>query len=145
MYHGLDVVVVEVTIGFEGVDTRETEIYFDSRNGSAVDYFDVEGVLESDITPHDGYLSLPFELGKTWDVTYTETFTASNETHQIREEYEVVGFEAVTVPAGAFMAFRVTSTDEDGKTFSYFYDPDLDMIVKFISIEEIVLESYNLM
>ena len=77
-------------------------------------------------------------------MTYTKTFTASNETHQIREEYQVVGFEAATVPAGAFIAFRVTSTDEDGETFSCFYDPDLDMNVKFISIEEIVLESYDL-
>ena len=144
MYRGLDVVVVEAAIEFTGADRRETEIYFDSRTGNAVAYFNEEGVLESDITPHDGYLSLPFEVGKTWEAIYTETFSASGEIHQVREDYEVVGFEEVTVPAGVFMAFQVTSTDEDGETSSYFYDPDLEMIVKFISMPEIVLESYDL-
>lgn len=55
-------------------------------------------------------LSFPLQLGKTWDLQYTEQHP--NKAHKFEKwdnKFTVVGFESVEVPAGQFKALKIES------------------------------------
>ena len=70
--------------------------------------------------PHTGELSLPLEVGKTWIATYV-AYHSSGEIAAATTKWEVVGFDDVTTPAGAFMAYRIVQTAPSDASFEFFF------------------------
>lgn len=62
-------------------------------------------------------LSFPLQIGKSWSIDWVDPRQSGNrQSAHIRETYKVVGWEDVTVPAGAFHALKIEangSVDED--------------------------------
>ena len=135
---------------FEG-ETWTLTTYLDARTGNTVADFDGD-TLQTEYVPHDGLLSWPLEVGKTWTATYTEIdYDGTGEevgSESVTAAHEVLAFEDVTTPAGSFMAYRIERTESssgDTDTSTYFYDPDLRLIVKWMDAEgEAVLVAHDL-
>lgn len=136
-YRGRKVVVLEdtgvVEVGEGAGDRFMITYYIDPDTSNTVAHMGDDGST-FDFTPHDGVLSLPLEVGKTWTASYTETFLYREVTETTEQEktYEVSSFEGVTTPAGTFMAYRVVQRDPVGSSFELFYDPDLALGVKTV-------------
>lgn len=137
-HRGREVLVIEVTYQF--ADSLETEVQLlDAETGNAVAYLDDDLVSDGpygEFVPHDGRFSFPMKVGNTWRATYTEIdyFDSGEET--VQDDWEVVAYEEVTVPAGTFIAYRLTLADASstnlrgGGTFSYWYAPEVGFFVK---------------
>ena len=158
-YRGREVSVVKVSGRF--VDPAHNYDYtdlWDAESGNTV-VSDLDSDHEIQYTPHLGWMSFPMKVGKDWRATYTERHTSTSQTcvdsadrslepvcetvkHTEEEvvwaDLEVVAYEAVTVPAGTFMAFRVTLTDSScdadpdciWDSGSYWYAPEVGYFVK---------------
>jgi len=69
---------------------------------------------------YTGVLPYPLEVGKTWEITETEslTMTSMGETEKETEKndytYRVETVEDITVPAGTFRCFKIVQYDESG-------------------------------
>ena len=132
-----------LVIVINSVLTTETDLQlWDAETGNEVasldEETDDEGVAE-EYDPHSGMLSFPMKVGNTWRAIYTyrETSTIFNEeeTYEQKEwqDWKVVAWEEVTVPAGTFMAFRVTLTGASYSgpyDFTYWYAPEIGFFVK---------------
>jgi hypothetical protein len=91
------------------------------------------------------YVALPFPLaaGKTWRAYVNATDPASGQTHRVRIDGKVLGWERVSVPAGEFDALVVrrivyagnedTTRGEENITEFDWYAPALGGIVKHVS------------
>ena len=135
-WRGRDVVVM-LGEGAAG-DSRTLTTYLDALTGNTVAEFDGEA-LQTEYTPHDGLFSWPLELGKTWTATYTETDYDGAEaelgSESVTAAHEVLAFTDVTTPAGSFRAYEIERTESSSAgtgTVTYFYDPDLGLIVKWV-------------
>ena len=145
-YRGREVLVIKGEYS-EGSET----LLHDAETGNQVAYLDDDGSGQ-EYDPHDGQVSFPLKVGKIWRATYTERYSHYVgfeagplervwEEREVWEDWEVVAYERVTVPAGTFMAFRVTRTgsscDIDPNCsqdeITYWYAPDVGFWVKFVS------------
>jgi len=85
-------------------------------------------------TPHEGTLSWPLYVGKTWTATYT-----FNNRRQgmivgpVNSEYRATAYEDVTVPAGTWKAFKIESEAANSAFSTIWYAPDIKLIVKRIN------------
>ena len=91
--------------------------------------------MDSEYIPHDGMLSFPMKVGKTWRATYEEVLGGTWEEEEAWQDWEVMAYEEVTVPAGTFMAFRVTRTGTSDAyaqddVYTYWYAPTIGFVVK---------------
>ena len=68
---------------------------------------DKQGNSLSDSAVGLRFLDFPLEVGKRWTQTTNWMSETSNRQREMKHEYEVVGFEDVTVPAGTFKAFKI--------------------------------------
>ena len=106
----------------------DLQVLFDAETGNHVAtlYGDTVG---SEYIPHEGMLSFPMKVGNTWRATYTERWSylsgpseeALEETWEEEnawQDWEVMAYEEVTVPAGTFMAFRVTRTGTSSDAYA---------------------------
>ena len=74
----------------------------------------------------------PLEIGKTWTKNYRLTIHAKNQTIPFQQTQKVEAYEDVTVMAGTFKAFKVTSSNTLGNEDVYWYSPELGIFVKQI-------------
>lgn len=91
---------------------------------------------------YGGTLSFPLSIGKSWSMT-AEFTNASGQTLSYAPKAEVIAWQAVTVPAGTFEAFRIRSSgyysgnSVGGARFSgtfeenYWYSPAAQRIVRY--------------
>jgi hypothetical protein len=75
----------------------------------------------------------PLEVGKAWtsNVRMTEERFASRPVVQLQTEFRVEALEDVTVPAGTFRAFRVTSRNQLGMVSQLWVVPSLGLFAAF--------------
>lgn len=93
-----------------------------------------QGKEVTSTTPHDGTLSWPLYLGKTWTATYTYNDRLQGMTvGPVNSEYRVVAYENVTVPAGTWKAFKIESEAPSSAFSTVWYVPDIKLIVKRIN------------
>lgn len=104
-------------------------------------------VLESprDKSSNFKLLAFPLEVGKRWHYVNDWLFKMNASVGRSTVDAEVVGYENVTVPAGKFSAFKLTSkerlsgTSPDGSQYAaeitrtYWYAPAARTIVKSVS------------
>ena len=70
-----------------------------------------DGEILGSLSPHNGQYEWPLEVGKSWRSQRTWTDNVNPESSGPGwEEFTVVAWEEVTVPAGTFMAYKVTRT-----------------------------------
>ena len=153
-YRGRDVVVLETTYDEVeqehvagdvkvalSIDVSPHVDYIDSCTGNLVARVGESGGI-TDFVPHDGKLSLPLEVGKTWTATYTIGYPGGS-SRVITDEWKVTSLNDVSTPAGTFMAYRIVH--QDTSSYQFYYDPDLALIIKEdSSISSSYLLSYDL-
>jgi hypothetical protein len=72
----------------------------------------------------------PLEVGKTWTKSYRLTMHATKQTIPFDSTGKVEAYEDVTVPAGTFKAFKISTSDTLGNENLIWYSPDLGIWVK---------------
>jgi hypothetical protein len=75
----------------------------------------------------------PLEVGKTWTRNYRVTIHASNQTNPFEQTQKVEAYEDVTVPAGTFKAFKISTSDTLGNENLNWFSPELGIFVKSIN------------
>jgi hypothetical protein len=103
--------------------------YYDSETKSWVATMLHDKLQE--VSPHNGQLSSPLRVGKSWQATFLYTRRDGSKAEQKRT-WEVEARETVTVPAGSFDAFRIRSSD-DALTITLWYAPELNFYVKRVT------------
>ena len=99
-----------------------------------------DGKLLSAVSPNDGRFKWPLQVGNSWRASYQWIDKVVNPDWSGRgwQEFAVVAWEEVTVPAGTFMAYKVARTNGDWDTvkeeeYIIWYAPEPQMIVKVIA------------
>ncbi len=72
----------------------------------------------------------PLEVGKTWTKKFRVTIHATKQTIPVEESGKVEASEDVTVPAGTFKAFKVSTSTTLGTENIYWFSPELGIPVK---------------
>jgi len=72
----------------------------------------------------------PLVVGKTWTKSYKATVHAARRVMSFDTKYKVEAYEDVTVPAGTFKAFRITSSSTNGTEETQWLAPELHIWVK---------------
>jgi len=72
----------------------------------------------------------PLDVGKTWTRTYRVTIHASKQTIPLEVRQKVEAYEDVTVPAGTFKAFKISTSDTLGNENLAWFSPELGIFVK---------------
>ena len=92
------------------------------------------------LSPNDRRFQWPLEVGKNWraDYQWIDKVVRPDWSGGGWQEFAVVAWEEVTVPAGTFKAYRVTRTNGDWETekdgeYIIWYAPEPQMIVKVIA------------
>ena len=75
----------------------------------------------------------PLEEGKTWTHNHRMTIHATNQTIPFQTTQKVEAYEDVTVPAGTFKAFKISTSDTLGNESVSWYSPELGIFVKQIN------------
>ena len=89
-------------------------------------------VKDSPVTTWDPPASYewPLYVGKSWKQSYRMTLHAANRTISYTQMQRIEAYEDVTVPAGTFKAFRITSVDTTGQDNVQWFSPELGIFVK---------------
>lgn len=91
----------------------------------------VDGAVETRSTPANCGLEWPLVVGKEWEEKYFWENLNERATENRIRRHKVEALESVTVPAGTFQAFRVTSKDPTGRLVQeYWYSPEVKWLVK---------------
>jgi hypothetical protein len=72
----------------------------------------------------------PIEVGKTWTREQRVTFHAAKRTASYSLTQKVEAYEDVTVPAGTFKTFKVSSESSQGEQNLFWFSPELGIFVK---------------
>lgn len=72
----------------------------------------------------------PLELGKTWTHNSRLTNYARSQTTPFKYTQKVEAYEDVTVPAGTFKAFKISTSDTLGNENVQWFSPQLRIFVK---------------
>jgi hypothetical protein len=72
----------------------------------------------------------PLMVGKTWTKSYKLTVHASRRVFPFDATFKVEAYEDVTVPAGTFKAFKISSSTNTGSEDTYWFAPELGLFVK---------------
>ncbi|MCW9057664.1 MAG: hypothetical protein OQL11_02145 [Gammaproteobacteria bacterium] len=81
-----------------------------------------------EVSPHNGQLSSPLWVGKSWEARFLYRRRDGSQTEQHRT-WTVEARETVSVPAGSFDCFRIRSQGE-ALTITLWYAPELDFYVR---------------
>ena len=136
----------EVYVISDAVAYRDPGYPCDGANGSL---FDVEndgwigctkdGKVLASVGPYHGRFDWPLEVGKTWRTKYfwTDRVLRPDWSGSSWEDWAVVAWEEVTVPAGTFMAYKVVRTKGAWATASEdaainWYAPELQTAIKSV-------------
>ena len=137
VYRGRELLVFSRAARFPNPTDNYDRIYLhDAKTGNIV-VRDLHGAT-IEYEPDSGFYSFPMKVGKTWRATYT--VREGQDEYEEWAEREVAAYERVTVPAGAFMAFRVSITAASYDNFdeTYWYAPDVGYVVKLVAGEFVV-------
>jgi hypothetical protein len=74
----------------------------------------------------------PLEVGKTWTKSYRMTVHPRNQTLPYDSTVKVESYEDMTVPAGTFKVFKVSSSNTIGVENIQWFSPQLGVFVKQI-------------
>ena len=74
----------------------------------------------------------PLEVGKSWAKTSSVTIHAAKKTIPFKYTGKVEAYEDVTVQAGTFKAFKISSSNTLGDETTYWFSPELGTNVKLI-------------
>lgn len=74
----------------------------------------------------------PLEVGNTWTKSTRLTNHVTKQTMALTYTQKVEAYEDVTVPAGTFKAFRVSTANSTGDDNVQWFSPDLGIFVKSI-------------
>jgi hypothetical protein len=72
----------------------------------------------------------PLEVGKSWTKDYTVTMHAAKRSVPFNMTQKVEAYEDVTVPAGTFKTFKVSTKDTLGNDNIAWFSPELGIFVK---------------
>lgn len=72
----------------------------------------------------------PLEVGKTWTKSYRVTIHPRNKTIPFDMTSKVESYEDVTVPAGTFKVFKISSSNTIGLELVQWFSPELGVWVK---------------
>jgi hypothetical protein len=72
----------------------------------------------------------PLVVGKTWTKSYRMTVHANKQIFPFEATYKVEAYEDVTVPAGTFKAFKISSSTNTGSQDTYWFAPEVGLFVK---------------
>jgi len=89
------------------------------------------------VEPAVAFFNWPLQVGKQWSqkAEYWDARKGDNSVQQVDSLFKVTGYEAVTVPAGTFHAFKLKRTSRVDQGFDeYWYAPEVKNIVKRISL-----------
>ena len=113
-----------------GIDT----LVFDKATGNTVADFRM-GKEATAYSPHDGTLSWPLYVDKSWTASYAYHDHVNGMTVEpVKIKHRVAAYEDVVVSAGAWKAFRIESETPDRNSFStIWYAPDIKLIVKRVN------------
>ena len=99
-----------------------------------------DGQLLAALSPNDGRYKWPLQVGKTWRARYQWIDKVLNPdwSGPSWQQFAVVAWEEVTVPAGTFMAYKVVRTNGNWDTvedeeYITWYAPEPEMIVKVVA------------
>lgn len=89
-----------------------------------------DGQTLANAIPHHGDIAWPLKVGNRWRTQYLW----QGDGQEYWEEYTVLAYEEVTVPAGTIMAYRIGLTDADysGYYNEFWYAPAVQAEVKAI-------------
>ena len=98
------------------------------------------GKILSAMNPHDGRLKWPLQVGNTWKsgARFVDRVLHPDWSGMDWQEFEVLAWEEVPVPAGTFMAYKVArtygswDTAKDDEQVIWYAAPEPQMIVKMI-------------
>ena len=136
----------EVYVLSDAVAYRDPGAPCDGANGSL---WDVEndgwvgctkdGKVLASAGPYHGRFNWPLEVGKTWRTRYfwTDKVLHPDWSGSSWQDWAVVAWEEVTVPAGTFMAYKVVRTKGSWETASedvdiQWYAPELQTAIKSV-------------
>lgn len=96
-----------------------------------------------EVSPHNGQLSSPLWVGKSWQAEHLYTRRDGSQAQQSRT-WTVEARETISVPAGSFDTFRIKSVGK-ALTITLWYAPDINFYVRrvtegMVSIEQQLLE-----
>jgi hypothetical protein len=89
------------------------------------------------VEPAIAFFNWPLEVGKQWSqkAEYRDKRKGDDHVQRMDNLFEVVGYEAVTVPAGTFQSFKLKRTSRGGQGFDeYWYAPQVKNLVKRVSL-----------
>jgi len=100
----------------------------------------------------DPIIDFPLTVGNKWDYQFQKQ---GGQQDKIRAQYKVEAYESVTVPAGTFHAFKITSISEAASTTGkitmpqkdqYWYCPEIKYLIKRIDMKGNIweLQHYNI-
>jgi len=72
----------------------------------------------------------PLEVGKTWTKSYRVTMHAAKQTIPFESTGKVEAYEDVTVPAGTFKVFKVSTSDTLGNESVSWFCPEFGIFIK---------------
>lgn len=75
----------------------------------------------------------PLKVGKTWTHNHRVTYHAKNQTIPYQLTQKVEAYEDVTVPAGTFKTFKISSSSTLGQEDVIWFSPELGIFVKRIN------------
>ena len=112
---------------------RKVSILDKSSRNWMVSLYDNKEIASA--SPHNGELSFPLFVGKSWTASYFYEDHQRQKSWDILARWKVEAFEDVQVPAGRFKAFRLKSSpgQNNSVTATLWYAPELKMIIKRIS------------
>ncbi len=96
-----------------------------------------------EVFPHNGQLSSPLSVGKSWPATFLYTRRDGSQVEQNRT-WIVEARETIEVPAGSFDTFRIRSSG-DNLTITLWYAPQLKFFVRrvtegMVQVEQVLVE-----
>lgn len=96
-----------------------------------------------EVYPHNGQLSSPLWVGKSWPAKFLYTRRDGSQAEQNRT-WTVEARETVSVPAGNFDAFRIRSSS-DTLTVTLWYAPEIKFFVKrvtegMVHVEQVLMK-----
>ena len=99
-----------------------------------------DGEILAALSPNDGRYKWPLRVGNTWRAEYQWVDKVLNPdwSGPSWQEFAVVAWEEVTVPAGTFMAYKVVRTNGNWDTvkdeeYITWYAPEPRLIVKVVA------------
>lgn len=99
-----------------------------------------DGKLLAASSPHDGRFKWPLQVGNSWRARnqFIDKVLHPDWSGPSWQEFAVLAWEEVTVPAGTFMAYKVARTDANWDTvkdeeYVIWYAPESQLIVKLIN------------